>query len=974
MIQKRLINHKFATTILLLILIVSFFPVSVTATITTSGDINPIYDGSDPWNIPGELKIGMTSDGSMTISDASAVNSLIGYVGSAEGTGTVTICDSDSLWNNSSSLYVGYEGNADMTISDGGRLADENGYAGFKIADEANVTVTGSGTVWENSYNLYIGYDGYADVVISNGGRITDVNGYIGYTAGYGSVTATGTTSLWQNSGDLYIGYNGDAELTISDGAKVTSARSFVGYGSYPVAADYYDEDTLLIRFAPKSDGSIPSTEEMNEILASLGGGTVLKKYTIVPGLTEVELSEGMVVNAKTLRTYDQSPEILYAEPNYIVYIVEDQTDINQDSTTNIRLVHVTVTGSSSLWENTGDLFLGYEGLGNMTISNGSTVTGTNAYIGYGVSSMGTATVTGQNSLWDMSDNLYIGGSATSGGGIGLLDISNEAIVEADNVTIWSTGTVSGDGILRANTITNKGTIEPGNSIGTLTIEGNLTMDTDSTLEVEIDNSGNSDKLAVTGDVDIAGGTVKTISTETITDSQEYTIVEADSVTGTFVGLDTALLHATFSNVGTELDYETDSVTLNISPVPFDDSDIVLTSNQIALGSALQQIADSGGNSITTALQSCHSINQVRGAYDQLSGQSRPSLAPISTAGTAIFSGAVSDRLHNTHGGVSYGMSRGPLLAMAGPVDSTVMEATYDVTPVRHGFALGNNTDIFTDQRWGIWGKGYGVFGDRETEGGAPGYQYTVYGTGFGLDYQCTDRLLVGVTTGYVDGSVDYSSSRDKSNVSSIPIGLYGSYDTNNWYFDCILNYARLEYTTERHVDLTAEKLSAEFDGDEIGGYFEGGFNWHYNEDCLIRPLASFQFAHLNLESYTESGGASSLGYNDQSYESHKGSLGVKLTKQLRKNTEALSSTVELRGRWIHEFGDTKSHVDAHFASDPGIIFTVNDEDISRDSVALGIGLKGKLGSRTSLAIDYDTSLNADHTSHIVSAGLEHRW
>ena len=916
MIQKR--SNKLAALIILSMLIVSILPGPALSNITTSGEIDPTYDGSDPWNLSESLNIGIILEGTMEISNGSTVNSVRGYIGKqAPGIGTVTVTNNDSLWNISKVLYVGVWGSGYMTVSDGGRVASSNSYAGYTIYGDADIEITGSGSVWENSSNLYVGYKGNADVVISNAGMITDVNGYIGYTTGIGSVTVTGPNSLWHNSEGLFLGYGGTGNMTISDGGMVTGTNAYVGH-----------------------------------VEKGVGNATVTGQNSLWENSQNLFLGYGSVGNM----TISDGGKVTGTNA-YVGH------DVNSVGT-------ATVTGQSSLWHNSEGLFLGYGGTGNMTISDSGTVTGTNAYIGYNVSGVGTAIVTGQSSLWDNSANLYIGGSATSAGGTGLLNIIDGGIVEAENVTIWSTGIVSGDSVLRANTVTNKGTIKPGNSMGILTIDGNLTMDSGSTLEIEIDNSGNSDKLIVTDDLYITGGKVKPISTETITGSQEYTIVEANNVTGTFDGLDTALLNATFLNIGNKLGYENDSVKLNITPVPFDDPSILTTSNQRELGSALQQIANGGGNSITTALQGLRSIDQVRSAYNQLSGQSRPSLAPVTVVGTTNFRGTVSDRLHSIHDGAYHESGSDPLSEMIKLLSDNNTTSSYDVTPYDPTFSFGNGTNYLVDEIWGLWGKGYGVFGDRETEDGVPSYQYTIYGAAFGVDYQYSDNLLLGMTIGYSNGNVDYYSSRDKSNLSSIPIGVYGSWDANDWYVDSILSFAHLKYETKRYVDVTADKLSGDFNGDEISCYLEGGLNRRFRQDYLIQPLASFQVAYVNLDSYTESGGVSRLAYDAQSYESYKGSLGMKLIKQLGKCTDELSSSVELRGRWVHEFGDANTFVNAHFASNPSIVFTVSDEEISRDSTVLGIGLRGNLSSGMRLFIDYDTSLNADNTYQIVSAGF----
>jgi outer membrane autotransporter protein len=266
------------------------------------------------------------------------------------------------------------------------------------------------------------------------------------------------------------------------------------------------------------------------------------------------------------------------------------------------------------------------------------------------------------------------------------------------------------------------------------------------------------------------------------------------------------------------------------------------------------------------------------------------------------------------------------------------------------------------------------VFGDRKSEGGVPGYQYTVYGGGFGLDYQFTEQLLFGVTGGYSSGDVGYVSLRDSSSVKGTHAGIYGRLDRSDWYIDSVMTYADLDYETQRYVDLLGERLQGGFGGYALSGYFEVGFDWLRVNSWAVEPLASFQFSSLSLDGYTESGGSSALSYGGQSYTSYRGSLGARARRELHRGAEGLGSAVEFRGRWVHEFGDSRSSVDAHFASDPGAVFVVSDAGISRDSALLGAGLDARLSERTRLFIDYDTSLSADSSIHVISAGLEHRW
>jgi len=615
-------------------------------------------------------------------------------------------------------------------------------------------------------------------------------------------------------------------------------------------------------------------------------------------------------------------------------------------------------------WNITGDLIVGNTAAGSMKIDNSSVVTDVNGFIAYDPAGSGIVTVTGPGSQWINSGVLHIGHSAT-----GLLNISNSGIVTASSgVVIYPTGTLSGDGRLISSLVANFGTIKPGNSIGTLTIDGRLLMEPGSIYEVEIDNSGNSDLLSVTADVVIFGATVQAVSTETITGSQQYTVIQASNVTGTFdtvAPVDTALLDSSVL-------YATNSVLLQIDATPFDDPSIVQTDNQSSLGRALQQIADGGGNSITTALQVLASNDQVRCAYNQLSGQTSPQLTPVTVADTSKFMGIVSDRLHYVNQGLSYyGFGSGPLFAVAEPDRINDNTSIYNLGP---SFAIGNDTTDFGYEKWSIWGRGYGLYGDRETEGTVPGYEYTVYGTSFGLDYQITDSTLLGITAGFSDSDVDSSLAGNKSEISSTHIGIYGNKNTGGWHFDCIFTYSFLEYETERFVNLMGERLKGDFDGQGISGYVEARYDWRDFNSWLLQPLASFQFSYLGLDSYTESGGTSRLGYDDQSYNSHKGSLGLKLTKELFRQENNRGAHIQLRGRWVHEFGDDNSSVDAHFASYPGVVFKVRDEDIARDSAVLGAGFDADLSPHTRLLLGYDTQLNNDDNMHVLSVMFVYRW
>lgn len=97
----------------------------------------------------------------------------------------------------------------------------------------------------------------------------------------------------------------------------------------------------------------------------------------------------------------------------------------------------VTVTGEGSTWTNSGDLTIGWDGSGEMLISNGGTVTSSSGRIGAFTGSSGSVTVTGTGSTWTNSGGLTIGEA-----GSGELLISEGGAVSSTNGFIgWSSAT-----------------------------------------------------------------------------------------------------------------------------------------------------------------------------------------------------------------------------------------------------------------------------------------------------------------------------------------------------------------------------------------------------------------------------------------------------------------------------------------------------------------------------------------------------
>jgi len=636
------------------------------------------------------------------------------------------------------------------------------------------------------------------------------------------------------------------------------------------------------------------------------------------------------------------------------------------------RITGLTARGTDATVE-TDVLYVGSGGTGQLAILDGAVLATLHGLVGYGDSDAGRVRISGAGSLWDNHGQLVLGGDWSGEGGTGYLEVSEGALVKARDLTIWRTGVLAGDGTVQADSAVNHGTLSPGLSIGTLTIAGDLTFEPNSLLEVEVDNAGQSDKVVVTGTVAIHGGTVKAASTETITRSQRYPIVEASDVVGTFDALDTALLSidTRLVDANAALGYAHDTVVLNVGVSRFDDSAVARTRNQRSLGLALQQIADSGGNSVTSALQAVAGEDSLRRAYDQLAGLTRPSLAALATVGAAHFTESVIGRTRTVRSVGPGGPSPG---AASMPFDADLYEDDGSSYAGLYGpcMAVGRGGQIQRNQPWGLWIQGHGAWSDREGAQDRAGYRANTYSTGVGWDWALAEGAMVGVTAGAADTQVDYASSPDNSRMEAYYAGVYGSMAWNRAYLDTAWTYTDLHYRTDRSVNLTGEHLEGDSGGYGVGAYLEAGWNAEPMHGWAWQPLTSMHVSYVSLDDAQEAGGVSALGFARQDQTSIKGSLGLRITRPLAL-LGLTDATVCLQCRWVHEFGDKDADVEAHFTDYPSSAFTITDEG-TRDSAAVGAGFCARLHRSTTLRLHYAASVSAVETTHVFGAVLRYGW
>jgi T5SS/PEP-CTERM-associated repeat protein/autotransporter-associated beta strand protein len=435
--------------------------------IVNGGSLNVIH------NIAGELDVGLSSLGALTVKNGGTVTSLSGFVGQLAGSSGsgATVTGANSTWNvtGGSSLGgfgVGNGGSGSLSILAGGSVNAVG--SPVNIGAGPNSTSVGTGTVLVDNGQLIanggiisvgVAGTGGSTMTVQNGGQVSSDGGAIGgfspsssngNNAATGTVTVTGAGSLWNAA--LDVGGANDAAsqlfvdnpanmtgLVIQQGGQVISGSGFV--------SDFSNGFTNTVVV----DGA--GSKWTN--LTSLNVGYSQPGFGAVASNGIVNITNGGQVSAPTVS----------------IGVLPDGGGSAVDA--------ISVSGAGSALQAPTTLAVGLFGTGNLMVSAGATVTSGAGIIGFssatpgslmqsgvgaldtsnvGANSVGTVLVTGTGSTWT-TNSLIVGDNATTdpsgtftgiGGGTatGTLTVaSGGAVNSTGNIQValnaGSTGTIN---------------------------------------------------------------------------------------------------------------------------------------------------------------------------------------------------------------------------------------------------------------------------------------------------------------------------------------------------------------------------------------------------------------------------------------------------------------------------------------------------------------------------------------------------
>jgi len=859
-------------------------------------------------------------------------------------------------------------------------------------------TITNDSTVRfnQNANGVFNGtIAGTGDVIISGTGIVTftNANTYTGATTVAGGrlqgTTGTLVGDLW-NDGDVIFNQNvnGTYNDVISGTGRVTFAGSsliifaqqqaYTGVttvnntGGTEIATDTLQGDIVnnsVVTFTQVGDGTfagdISGTGRVNVNVTgtmlvtgnnSYTGGTTLNVGTLEG---DTDAIQGNIRN-NTLVIFNQATDGTYAG--------------NMSGTGGVKLVdsgRVIFTGTNSYTGNTtvdagtleGDTFSLQGNIeDNAEVAFNQDFNGTFNGI---LSGAGSVVKLGTGNVNLVGTHTYAGNTTVTAGKLSVNGVITSPVFVEAGGALGGTGTINGD-------LTNEGIVAPGNSIGTLNVNGIYTSQPGSTQQIEVNSGGtvpgvNNDLIDVTGDVVLNGGTVAVQTTTSVgyVSGSRYTFMQYGGTrTGTFDG---ATTNTPFLNATLDYDDAQKHIDFLLFRSATSYASVAENYNQSQLASYLDRNSTSAVGDFANVLDQVNLLSaaEARTAFDRMSGVIYGTAARLNVQSATYMLMQIQ---RNTGFETELGTPRDeygvPLAGESSEFDEDIHFVGFhsDGDAGMPGFVSARRRRHV----WNAWTTAYG----SGVSGDSPIDHFSSVGNITSVYRYLDEFVKFGVFGAYNYVDVQTEQPRQSHRTNNGQFGSYLRADDMGHHALLVQSAGIDSHESTRVIQFGGIDRTArgDYDGWQTTTYGELGSRFSsYPID--IEPFLGMQYTYLRQNGFQETG-ADALNLNVAGINTNAlwGMLGARLIH------DWLSGTVEFRSVWLHNYLDSATVLNSTFAGVGGAAFSTQGLSLGRDAALVGGGFNWNLNGSVSLAANYDAFLVGDSNFHVGSGSFQYRW
>ncbi|WP_440647101.1 autotransporter-associated beta strand repeat-containing protein [Candidatus Pelagibacter sp. HIMB1521] len=860
--------------------------------------------------------------------DASDTVASIGGAGNIEIAGSQTLTFGDG---NNKTLSGVISGSGGLTKAGSGTqtLSGNNTFSGLTTIDAGTLTVSGTLS------------DSTAVTVASGATYDVDASDTIASVSGAGNIEIASSQILTAGdsndktlsgviSGSGGLTKAGSSTYTLS-GTNTYTGNTNINSGTLIVSGTLSDSTSVSV-----ASGAVYDVDASDTVASIEGAGNIeiASSQVLTAGDTNNKTVSGVISGSGGLTKAGSGTLTLSGTNTY-------------SGNTTISAGTIDISGQLNSGSYAGNI--SNSGTLTFSSSNNQTLSGTLSGSGdLNKSGSGDLTLTGTNTFTGdttlTAGTLYVGTASDGSNTIIPRDISVEG------------GTLSGGGVIGRNVTfsSTAGTLAPGNSIGTLTITGNLTLSADDTTNIEF-NSTTADKIVINGNTVLAG-TISLYPEDTTYSDVTHTIVDA-SGGGTFNGTfstETMNNESNLNDATWDIVYDTSAKTVSLQIAEAASTCNINCTTTVSSSKDIAKVFDNATSGtlkdVKDVLDSA-TVSSVNTELDKLKGTVIATSSIQSNTNHNYFNRAVANTtsLSNTTFVTNF-TSTANELTLASLQDQGLYgdkkrySEYYDYSDVSVlGFIKNNKNKSFFERfesdDSASFLRTFGTNTKRDNIGeGYTGYNSDTTGILFGEQFKKDDINFDGYSIGISKTDTTYNDSYGDAEIYSMHASMFKQIDDEDYAFNLLGSAFVSKTNSNRNVSVFGTSVDDKYKSD----FYDVGFNleaqhiakYDFN-GYKISPSAKINYSYIFKGDTKETGGDLALTVDNEDLFIVKPEVGISVSKNFSEKDNKLSQ-LELAAFVSKDYFIEGTENKARFAS--GSTFNHDLPRDKEDYYSLGVG------------------------------------